>query len=271
MKIVNISNKTLNQRLIIDLCFIAFYNLLVLLLCIFVFNWVTLLICFLFIIFDIFAYKFLKNHYEISDFACNGEIKYIVLNDKEIKICKNNVCEKYNIKDLKSLSLNIETCTYGLGVSYGGRGYHKGCKNIHITFEMHNGSYYKIITHKNTLTEDLNLVYNVIGFLPKQTNFDYSFSGEGISEEIKEKIDYYKEHNKKLINTKKDRKDLRDMALIFLFGGLFVSLFFVIYTWQYILEDFIYIWVFVKLFFIFCIISILIYSPVIIDNIKIRK
>ena len=81
MKIVNITNKTFNQRLFIDLCFIGFYNLLVLLLCIFIFNWVTLLICFLFIVFDIFAYKFLKNHYEISDSANNSEIKYIVLND----------------------------------------------------------------------------------------------------------------------------------------------------------------------------------------------
>lgn len=89
-----------------------------------------------------YSLKYIKQELDFEKYK-NNIVKYININKDEFKVFeKNNKVLDFKIQDIKSLNLNIKTC------SYGGYSFRMGFKYIIVTFELNNGYKCYLYTRK---------------------------------------------------------------------------------------------------------------------------
>ena len=158
-----------------------------------------------------YSLKYIKKELDFEKYKDNI-VKYININKDEFKVFeKNNKVHDFKIQDIKSLNLNIKTCSYG-----GKYGFHMGFKYIIVTFELNNGYKCYLYTRKAgyfSFFRSMNFIYKLIDYINDKRKFSYQISGHYNSSKISENIDLYLTNGEKHILSKEERKEIKEYII----------------------------------------------------------
>ena len=159
---------------------------------------------------------------------------YSTLNLKSIdmffdRIQFNFTQPQYNFacaySDIEDLTMNIKTTTV-----HTKSGTHTAFQELILNFKLLNN---KVFTLNNTTTAPMKLIYGILNYTRDVQKFSYYFSGSGTIEDMREKIENYRQTGRKRLLSSSGEDGLKLISMIF----FCISVFF-LWSFRDAVEDF---------------------------------
>lgn len=160
---------------------------------------------------------------------------YSTLNVKSIDLFSDRIQfnftqPQYNFacaySDIEDLSMNIKTTiVHNKGGSY------TAFQELILNFKLLNN---KVFTINNTTTAPMRLIYGILDYTRGVQNFSYFFSGAGTVDDIKEKIENFRQTGRKCMLSSSGEDGLKLISVIF----FCISVFF-LWSFRDVVEDFV--------------------------------
>ena len=169
----------------------------------------------------------IKHRNKMMKFLNQGfKLKYVDFLQGRIDFCF--IDPKYNFtcgyEDIESLDMNLETVLRT----------HKGqtfilLQEVELKFKVLNGKTFSI---SNTPLQPVKFLYKLIDYTRGIQNFSYQFTGAGVNDDLKERIDDYRKKGCRQILSTVQENSYKFMSLMF----FAISLVFIFMFWDIIKE-----------------------------------